>query len=387
MGDTTLQATDLSGNALTELQLVQDTEMGEFYFDRRGFARFRNRAAMYTYTRSTTPQAVFGDAGWTAPPEWNFADGTVPFTPTNCTVQASQVFVHDGAYSMLMTVVGSPATAYARQLTAVAADATEGRRYTAAMWVYHPTGGTVSCAIDWYFAPGGPLDYLSTNSTPYVVPAGVWTRITTTATAPATAVRARPGPTLSASPPTGTELYTASIILIDLDAELPYADIKPSTGDEGLANYIQIARAGGTEQTVQDAASIAKFLKKTHTRDDLLMETDGDALAYANALAYQWSRRVFRFARIEFNTPAPQVEDAIWPQLLGRLFGDRITARRRPAGGGDPIEKDGFIRGLEFESDGEFWRSAWVLQDAERFSYFVIGDPILGRIGYNAIAF
>lgn len=238
-GDTTVQATDLSGNALGELQLVQDTEMGEFYFDRHGRATFRNRQAAYTETRSTTSQATFGDdpAGW-------------------------------------------------------------------------PTSG-----------------------------------------------------------------------------ELPYADIKPSSGAESLANHISISRAGGTEQVVEDATSVAKYLKKTHTRNDLLMQTDTEALAYANSLLSQWSQRVYRFARIEFNTPAPQVENDLWPQLLGRQYGDRITVIRRPYGGGDPIERDCFIRGFEFESDGAAWTSAWVLQDASRFAYFVIGDPILGRVGFNAIAY
>lgn len=239
VGDTTLQATDHAGNALAELLLVQDTELGEFYFDRQGRAVFRNRQAMYSETRSAVSQATFGD---------------------------------------------------------------------------DPAGWAVS-------------------------------------------------------------------------GELPYADIKPSSGDGSLANHITIARVGGTEQVVLDGPSVAKYLKKTHTRTDLLMETDAAALSYANALLYEWSEQVYRFARIEFNTPAPQVEDALWPQLLGRQFGDRITAIRRPYGGGTPIQRDCFIRGFEFESDGAYWRSAWVLQDSGRFSFFVIGDPVLGRVGFNAIAY
>lgn len=238
-GDTLLQATDHAGNALAELQLVQDTEMGEFYFDRQGKAVFRNRSAMYLETRSAVSQATFGD---------------------------------------------------------------------------DPDG-------------------------------------------------------------------------FDVSGELPYADVKPSTGDAGLANYIQISRAGGTEQTVQDGPSVAKYLKKTHTRNDLLMQTDTEALAYANALLFQWSQRVYRFARLEFNTPAPQVEDDLWPQLLGREFGDRITVLRRPYGGGDPIERDCFIRGVEWDCDGNSWQTAFILQDATRYSYFVIGDAVLGRVGFNAIAY
>lgn len=237
VGDSTVQATDLSGNTNTELQLVQDTEQGEFYFNRSGRAVFRNRQAMLTEARSTTSQAEFGDGGYVA------------------------------------------------------------------------TG------------------------------------------------------------------------------EIPYADVKPSKRDASLVNSITAARAGGTEQTAQDDASIARYLARTHQRLDLLLETDAAALAWAHAILYQFGVPRFRFARLELNTPAPQVEAAHWPQVLGRELADRITVTRRPAGGGDPIVKDSFIRGFEHASDGAAWTSALILQNADRYSFFVIGDPVLGVVGSNAIAY
>jgi hypothetical protein len=59
-GDTSVQATTLSGSALTELFLVTDTEIGEFYMDGAGRAVFRNRHALLTDARSNEPQAIFG---------------------------------------------------------------------------------------------------------------------------------------------------------------------------------------------------------------------------------------------------------------------------------------------------------------------------------------
>ena len=237
VGDTALQATDLSGNAATELLLVQDTELGEWYFNREGKAVFRNRQAMLTEARSTTSQATFGDGGYVA------------------------------------------------------------------------TG------------------------------------------------------------------------------EIPYADAKPSKRDAGLANRVTAARVGGTEQVTENALSIARYLTKSHSRTDLLMQTDAEALAWADAILYQYGVPRYRFARIEFNTPAPDIEDVHWPQVLGRELADRITVKRRPKGGGDPIVKDSFIRGFEHASDGVAWTSALILQSADTFSYFKIGDPVLGRIGFNAIAY
>jgi hypothetical protein len=237
-GDTTLQATTLQGNQLTELQLVQDTEQGELYVDGQGRVVFRNRRAMLTDTRSNTSQAVFGDGG---------------------------------------------------------------------------------------FASTG---------------------------------------------------------------EIPYASADMSTPTDALVNVINVARAGGTEQLVEDVVSKARYLPKSHTRDDLLMETDDAAFQWAAWLRYQYATPARRFSRIDFNTPRPDVEATFWPALLGRDLGDRITVKLRPAGGGDPIVKDCFVRGFEHDSaNAAVWTSALILQDASRYTFFRVGDPILGRVGLNAVAY
>jgi hypothetical protein len=159
-----------------------------------------------------------------------------------------------------------------------------------------------------------------------------------------------------------------------------------STPGDTLVNTVIASRAGGTEQTVSNGASVSRYTTKTHTRDDLLMQDDATALQWASALLYQYGTPARRFARLTFNTPTPQVEAVFWPALLGREFGDRITVIRRPAGGGT-ITRDCFVRGVEHESNGVEWTSAFVLQGADRFSFFRVGDPILGRVGYNAVGY
>ncbi len=60
-GDSTLQATDLEGDALSELQAAAESEIGELYIDGAGRVVFRNRSALLLEARSTTVQATFGD--------------------------------------------------------------------------------------------------------------------------------------------------------------------------------------------------------------------------------------------------------------------------------------------------------------------------------------
>lgn len=62
-GDVDLQATTLEGDALQELNLVADTEIGELYIDEQGRVVFRNRNAVLSDTRAVNVQARFGDGG------------------------------------------------------------------------------------------------------------------------------------------------------------------------------------------------------------------------------------------------------------------------------------------------------------------------------------
>jgi hypothetical protein len=235
-GDTAVQATMLDGNGLTELYLVQDTELGELYMDASGDVVFRNRHAILTEARSNTSQATFGDGG-----------------------------------------IGA--------------------------------------------------------------------------------------------------------------GEIPYASITVENDDSSMANYVKIARVGGTEQVAQDAASMAKYLMKTYSRDDLLHQTDAESLGYAKSLLSQAKDPELRFAQLGFVNLRPDVCPAGWPALLGRELGDRITAIRRPPGGGSANQRDVFVRRIEMSSDGPTWKTNLSLQSAERQQFWTIGNPTLGRIGFNAIAY
>jgi hypothetical protein len=235
-GDSRLQATTLEGNVLSELQLVQDSEMGELYVDVHGDVVFRNRHAVLERTRSTTSQATFGDAG------------------------------------------------------------------------------------------------IANGETPY-----------------------------AAAP-------------VDMD-------------DTAQANTVTIGNVGGIPQTAVDATSVSRYLTKTYNRTDLLLRTDAEALDYAKAILYQNKDPELRFQSVSFVVPRPDAADIAWPQLLDRELGDRVTVIRRPVGGGDPIEQDCFVRGIEYASDGERFTTTFQLQAAEKYAFFTIGDPVLGRVGLNALSF
>jgi hypothetical protein len=62
-GDLAVQGTTLAGDALTELQLVADTEAGDLYVSPEGVVTFRNRRSYSTEPASAFSQITFGQYG------------------------------------------------------------------------------------------------------------------------------------------------------------------------------------------------------------------------------------------------------------------------------------------------------------------------------------
>lgn len=232
-GDSTLQATDLSGSVLDELLLDADSELGELYVDGGGRIVFRNRTALLDTTRSNTSQATFGDGG---------------------------------------------------------------------------------------------------------------------------------------------------------GSELPYVDLDLANDDSTFYNTVRITRVGGSAQTATDSASQALYYARTFTNDTIILQTDADALHYAQWLLAISKDPELRFASV---TLIPQADPAnLWPQALGRELGDRITVKRRPPGGGSVTTKDEFVRGIDHEFDPGGWRTTWTLQSADKYgSFLTLDNSVLGVLDTNKLAY
>jgi hypothetical protein len=183
-----------------------------------------------------------------------------------------------------------------------------------------------------------------------------------------------------------TRSNTSQATFGDDAGELGYAEIEPSTDTDQLVNVARITRAGGAEQTAQDTASKTEFLTYTHNRSGLLMQTDAAALDYAAYVVGVSHEPEYRFEALTIN-PLRNPE-TLFPQVLGRQFGDRITVRRRPPGGG-LIEREVLIRGITHTIDplADTWSTTWQLQAASRTAFLVLDHPTLGKLDQNALSY
>lgn len=169
--------------------------------------------------------------------------------------------------------------------------------------------------------------------------------------------------------------------------EMYYSAVTRPASDLTIANDIQATRAGGTLQEVTDAASVARFLfKRTYSRSDLLLTTDTEALNWAQYVAYVTAAGNPEFDSV---TLIPAADPGnLWPLALGLRIGDRIQVWRRPPGmTGTPITRDCLIRGITHTITAGEWQVTFSLQDASRYAFMTLDDPVLGRLDSNALAF
>jgi hypothetical protein len=167
--------------------------------------------------------------------------------------------------------------------------------------------------------------------------------------------------------------------------EIPYVGRPGVSYDkQQLINTVRATRVGGTEQVVSDAASVARYREHAHEESSLLLTTDTDARSWAAYVVRQDKTPELRFTSLTLDARVDP--DVLYPQMLGREFGDRITVVRRPPGVVDSREV--LICSIEHTwNPPDRWITTWALQDASKFAFWTIGHPTLGRIGRNAIAF
>ena len=154
--------------------------------------------------------------------------------------------------------------------------------------------------------------------------------------------------------------------------EISYAAVNRALDDTTMANNVQATRVGGALQQVSDTSSISNYLfKRSYERSDLILQTDTDALEWAQWVLYIARDAENRFDSIVVDPLADS--DNLWPQVLGREFADRIQIWHRPPQVDDPITKDCFITGVQHTCDivAGTWNTTWSLQSADKYGSLV----------------
>lgn len=176
-------------------------------------------------------------------------------------------------------------------------------------------------------------------------------------------------------------------------AALPFVEADIATDDEILINKINLARAGGTVQTVQDVTSIAVYsdgVPSTWGRSDLLNQTDSEVLDMATWKLAQFKTPENRFTRYTVRGEASPA--AMWPKILDTRLRDRVTLKQRRRGSVQFVQQC-FVEGFEHEINADAngtvdWLSDFYTVPTTGYgSFLVFDDAVLGLFDTGQLGF
>lgn len=177
----------------------------------------------------------------------------------------------------------------------------------------------------------------------------------------------------------------ASVVFDDTGSNLPMVDVQTSYDADQLYNLAKLARAGGTEQSDQDAASVSQFGLSTFSRSDLVVQTDEQVLDAAKYVVSQYADLTTRVEGISTTLHGGSSSTA-WAQMLALDVLDRATVSFTTPDG-RTVTRTGLVRGIGLNIRTNDWR--WAVSFAQvpdPNGDFTLGDNDLGVLDRNTLA-
>lgn len=135
-----------------------------------------------------------------------------------------------------------------------------------------------------------------------------------------------------------------------------------------------ILTSPGVEQVATDAASATLYFDRTYTKT-LPMLTDVEALSLAQYIVGRYSYPKFRYTSVTLDG---QMDDLLWPELLGRVISEQITIVERPPGASpETITQGCYIEGVAHTITQDTWQTTFQLSAADSFQYWVLDSATL----------
>jgi hypothetical protein len=187
---------------------------------------------------------------------------------------------------------------------------------------------------------------------------------------------------------TATAATTSQHTFGDGAGESPYADlvVDPNNVDD-IVNSASVSTPTGGGGSYRDEASIAlhgeKSISKTAPLPTSVAATN---LAIQLATVRNWP--TVRVENLTVNPLSPGHEATLWPQVLGRGIGERITVKRSPTSTLVPsvttstINAQVTIEGIRHAWDSERWTTVWNTAPApltaQEAGHWTPDDAVLG---------
>ena len=163
---------------------------------------------------------------------------------------------------------------------------------------------------------------------------------------------------------------------------IPYKNLVYSFDDKLIVNSSDMTRYGGTKQSYQNAASIAKYFPHQSNQTDLVVQTDADALNIAQIYVATRAETTIRIDAMVIDLLNPSVPTAT---ILGIDYFQQLKITNEQPDG-STIVKTLQCQGLNWEiSPNKMQVTITTLEPI--VEGFIIGSAISGIIGTSLMAY
>lgn len=174
----------------------------------------------------------------------------------------------------------------------------------------------------------------------------------------------------------------AAVLENDTTADA-FVDLNVSFSENDVYNVASLSRRGGLVFTYSDPSSVAKHYQRTYEVGDLMLESDAEVAD--RAIWIVLNRKDARM-RVTGLVMRPELNDGLWPLVLGLKFGDRVQVVGNIVGGGDAIEAECFIERIDHAIRDGGWVTTYALSEAPPLSFLVLDNATLGNLDEEALA-
>lgn len=165
---------------------------------------------------------------------------------------------------------------------------------------------------------------------------------------------------------------------------ISYFNINPVFDDKLIINQATIKRVGGTAQTYQNAASVAKYFPHSVNYDNIMVQTDADALNIATSYVQTRAETTQRIDSLTLDLTTPNYAAGIVAALDFDYF---TNVRVKNVGqDGSTIDKTLQVVGISHDVTPNSWKTTFTLSEP-LVDAFILDSALYGIIGTSAFSY
>lgn len=154
-----------------------------------------------------------------------------------------------------------------------------------------------------------------------------------------------------------------------------------------IRNPVQASREDGVTLTVRDAVYVEKYGDRTWAAPASQEDKDSAVKDRATWLLARYKELGSRLERMSI-TPRRDASN-LWPQVLGREIGERVTIKRTPLGLNSEIVVDQIIERVEHEFTPRSWVTTFAGSptDPSVGDFLILDDSTYGKLNTGVLAY